>query len=248
MTYTFHTLKEKPHLRPEINRLSDASWPTFLLHGDITRWSLLFGRFPETQILVLDDEDKIAAVGHTVPIPWDGQLADLPPTMEDVLIRAEQAADEQRIPDALCAVSAMVSPEYRGQNLSSTLIQKMRTLASRLACAALLAPVRPIWKSRYPLIPMTRYVKWTREDGSPVDPWIRVHWRLGAEPLCVAPNTLTVEGTIQEWEDWTGETVYGSGKYIIPGALQPVDMDCERDVGRYQDPNYWMKHPVRDSG
>jgi len=244
MTYTFHTLEQKTYFRQHIKRLSDASWPAYLLHGNITRWNLLFDRFPETQILVLDGEDQLAAAGHTVPIPWNGQLADLPSTMEDILIRAEQAANDQRAPDALCAVSAMVSADHQGNNLSSTLIQEMRTVANRLACAALLAPVRPIWKSRYPLIPMARYVKWIREDGSPVDPWIRVHWRLGAEPLCVAPNTLTVEGTIQEWEDWTGETVYGSGKYIIPGALQPVHMNCEQDKGRYEDPNFWMKHPI----
>lgn len=244
MTFTFHSLKEKPHMRTEINRLSDASWPTFLLHGNISRWSLLFDRFPEYQILVLDAEEQLAAVGHTVPIPWNGKSSDLPSTMEDILIRSEGADDGQQAPDALCAMSAMVSADYRGQNLSTTLIEEMRAVARRYACSALLAPVRPIWKPRYPLIPMAHYVEWTREDGAPVDPWIRVHWRLGAEPLCVAPNTLTVEATIEEWEDWTGETVYGSGQYIIPGALQPVHMDCEQDVGRYEDPNYWMKHPL----
>ncbi|MGE5529033.1 MAG: GNAT family N-acetyltransferase, partial [Patescibacteria group bacterium] len=68
----------------------------------------------------------------------------------------------------------------------------MKTLAGRHACTALIAPVRPIWKTRYPLTPMESYVQWKRGDGAPFDPWIRVHWRLGAQPLCVAPNTLTV--------------------------------------------------------
>ena len=246
MNYTIYTLEKKPGYRQHINRLSDASWPTFLLHGDITRWSLLFDRFPEYQLLMVDADGTLIAAGHTVPIPWNGKRADLPSSMEDILIRAEGADDQQMAPDALCAMSAMVSADYRGQQLSSKLLREMRALTSRHALSALLAPVRPIWKSRYPLIPMARYVAWTREDGAAVDPWIRVHRRLGAEPLCVAPNTLTVEASIAEWEEWTGETVYGSGKYIIPGALRPVIMDCEKDVGRYEDPNYWMKHPVEE--
>jgi hypothetical protein len=29
------------------------------------------------------------------------------------------------------------------------------------------------------------------------------------------------------------------------GALQPVRMDPDRNEGRYEDPNVWMRHPVR---
>lgn len=35
-----------------------------------------------------------------------------------------------------------------------------------------------------------------------------------------------------------------SGHYVVPGALQPVAIDCERDEGCYEDPNVWMRHPV----
>ena len=91
---------------------------------------------------------------------------------------------------------------------------------------------------------MERYITWKQPDGWPLDPWLRVHWRLGAETLKVAPNTLTVEGTVQDWEQWTGMAFPESGAYVVPGALQPVDIDCEHDRGRAEDPNVWMKHPV----
>jgi hypothetical protein len=35
-----------------------------------------------------------------------------------------------------------------------------------------------------------------------------------------------------------------SGPYVVPGALQPVRMDVDRNEGRYEDPNVWMRHPV----
>ena len=46
---------------------------------------------------------------------------------------------------------------------------------------ALIAPVRPTWKERYPLTPIERYVLWRREDGLPYDPWLRTHERVGGE-------------------------------------------------------------------
>jgi hypothetical protein len=120
----------------------------------------------------------------------------------------------------------------------------MKTLAQANGCTSLIAPVRPTWKSRYPLFSLERYIHWQRKDGLPFDPWIRVHWRLGARFLCVAPNTLTVNGTVAKWETWTEMAFPESGQYVVPGALQPVNIDRENDLGRYEDPNIWMRHPV----
>lgn len=242
MTYTIHTLTQQPEADPQIERLSDEAWPAFLLHGNIHHWYLLFEMFPDYQLLLCDAAGTLIAVGHTVPLIWDGSVSDLPGTIEEILLRAEQAHRDQQAPNTVSALAAMVSSGHRGQNLSSAVIQEMKGLARQHGCTAMIAPVRPTWKSRYPLTPMERYVQWKRSDGAPLDPWIRVHWRLGAEPLCIAPNTLTVEGTVREWEGWTGMAFPESGSYVVPGALQPVNIDCERDTGRYEDPNYWMKH------
>ena len=57
-------------------------------------------------------------------------------------------------------------------------------------------------------------------------------------------DVLIVAGTVSEWEEWTGMRFPESGPYVVPGALQPVSMDLERDEGRYEDPNVWMRHPV----
>ena len=59
------------------------------------------------------------------------------------------------------------------------------------------------------------------------------------------PEALAVVGTIAEWEAWTGIAFPESGQYVVPGALQPVVIDRERDIGRYDDPNIWMRHPIR---
>lgn len=244
MTLQVFTLEQKPELRDGIDRLSAGSWPRFLLHGNATRWHLLFDLFPGYQLLFCDVESGLVAVGHTVPLVWDGSLSELPGTIDGILLRAEEAFRHGLKPDTLCALAAMVDAGHRGCGLSGILVEEMRALARRCSCTSLIAPVRPSWKSRYPLTPFERYVGWKTPDGTPFDPWIRVHHRLGALPLAIASNTLTVEGSVADWEEWTGMAFPETGPYVVPGALQPVSIDLGSDLGRYEDPNLWMLHAL----
>jgi hypothetical protein len=57
---------------------------------------------------------------------------------------------------------------------------------------------------------------------------------------------MIMTGTISEWEEWTGMRFPESDAYVVPGALRPVVMDLERDLGSYEEPNVWMRHPVND--
>ncbi len=246
-TFTIYTLAQKPGYLDQIEQLSAESWPVFLRNGNSYHWYVLDELFPDYQLLFCDEAGKLIACGHTVPLIWDGSLADLPGTIDEICVRAEKASQNKQTPNTLSAMAALVSSENRGQNLSSRIVQEMRTLASQHSCTALIAPVRPTWKTRYPLASFERYVEWKRVDGSPFDPWIRVHWRLGATPLCVAPNTLTVEASIKDWEQWTQMVFPDSGMYVVPGALQPVKIDVEHNIGIYEDPNYWMEHRVGES-
>lgn len=246
MQFEVFSLKERPDLTDQVDPLSEEAWPEFLRHGDTEHWGHLFDTFSEFQIVLCDPDGNVIALGHTVPVVWDGRTDDLPVTIDEIIVRGLRRKEKHETPNTLSALAVMVAGAYRRQGLSSVVLQEMRKLASRHGWNSLIVPVRPIWKSRYPLIPLERYAKWTRADGSPFDPWIRVHWRMGGEQLQVAPNTVTVTGTVAEWEGWTGLEFPGSGEYVVPGALQPVTVDRERDVGIYQDPNVWMRHQITD--
>ena len=244
MTYSLFTLDQRPDLEPQMEQNSQAAWPQFLLHGGMSHWHLVYETFAPYQLLLCDPDDTLVAHGHTVPLVWDGTLDDLPETIDEIVARAEQDQLHGRTPNTFSALAAVVNPQHQGQSLSRAIVLEMKAQAGRHGCTALIAPVRPTWKTRYPLTPMERYMRWTRPDGAPFDPWLRVHWRLGAATLKLAPNTLTVEGTVAEWEQWTGMAFPESGAYVVPGALQPVQIDRERDLGRAEDPNVWMRHPV----
>ena len=53
---------------------------------------------------------------------------------------------------------------------------------------------------------------------------------------------MVITGTVQESETSTGMNFPETGPYVVPEALQPVAIDLERDGGRYEDPNIWMRH------
>ena len=178
---------------------------------------------------------------QSVPFRREGGWDELPDGVEGVL---RQAFDVGGEPTTLSALVALLDPRRQGRGLSRLLLEGMREAAGRHGLDALVAPVRPTLKARYPLAPIERYLTWRRDDGSLFDPWLRVHERLGAEMLGVCPGSLVVRGLVAEWEEWTGMAFPDSGEYVVEGALVPVEIDREADRGTYVEPNVWMRHPV----
>ena len=210
----------------------------------LRHWPSLVRDFADLQPLICDRRGCVVAGGYTIPFAWDGRLATLPSGVDGVLERGVRDRRVGRRPTALSALLAAVDPKRQGQGLSRAVIRAMGRLATRHGLDALVAPVRPTLKHRYPLTPMDHYVRWRRRDGAPFDPWLRVHWRLGARVLRVAPRSMIVEGPVRAWERWTGLRFPASGGYVVPGALVPVTIDLRRNRGRYVEPNVWMLHPL----
>jgi GNAT superfamily N-acetyltransferase len=151
-------------------------------------------------------------------------------------------AEGPPMPTVLCALQILIAPECRGQGLSSRMIERMREIGRAHGLDTLIAPVRPNLKHRYPLTPIESYIAWRRPDGTLLDPWLRMHERLGAEIVKVAPESMRVAGTVAEWEQWAEMAFPETGSYVVPGALVPVEIDRERDEGLYLEPNVWMVH------
>lgn len=55
-------------------------------------------------------------------------------------------------------------------------------------------------------------------------------------------RSMVISGSVAEWEMWTGRCFPDSGPYVIPGALVPITIDREANVGIYLEPNVWMVH------
>ena len=248
MPFKTFTLRERPDLEDEFERLSEASWPRFLRQHDELGygqyWPSLYTTWAEWQLVLVDGMGPTIAATHAIPLVWNGTVDDLPSSIAEILARATADRDAGRTPNTLSALAAMVDARFRGKGMSQVAVRAMVDLARTHGLHTLIAPVRPADKSNYPLAPMERYAHWQNEDGLPMDRWIRVHARMGADILAVAPRTLVITGRVADWERWTEMRFPDSGSYVIPGALQPVAIDRQTDEGRYEDPNVWMRHTI----
>jgi GNAT superfamily N-acetyltransferase len=239
------TWDERPDLA-ERGPAAEDVWPEYNRHGDVFDdwWGPLLDELPEYQLALYDEAaDEVLAECHTGPLAWDRDDGSLPEGIDDALVRVVSGRRAGRPVDTLCAFAAEIAPGARGRGLAVELLRGMSELARRNGLGRLIAPVRPSWKERYPLAPIERYVRWRREDGQLLDPWMRLHERLGARVATPLPRSMRITGSVAEWEGWTGLAFPDSGDYVFPHGLAPLTVDRAADVGGYWEPNVWMVHP-----
>lgn len=242
--YTIASLAERPDLKDQHQATGGSGWPEFMLHDPvaIANWDKLVSWFAADQLSMLIDS-QVAAVINMVPLRVDPDLGKLPDRGVDWGVEKSVADhDNGTRPNALMGVQVVVGKAFRGQKLSEAAAREMIRHTRRRECEFLLLPVRPNGKQAYPLIPMDEYINWKDPDGLAFDGWLRVHQRLGGETIRICHQSMIISGTIAEWEEWTGQTFPGSGKYTVPFALNPIEIDIEQNLGRYIEPNVWVVH------
>jgi hypothetical protein len=238
------TLAEAPDLRGPMGDHNVAVWPDFMLEDPYAgrHWDHLFGAFAPFQVCLLDPDGRIVAALNSAPLVWDGSVPGLPEGWDDQLDRSVRDMEAGRLPDTLGAIQIVVRRDRQGSGLAGVMIATMQAIARLRRFHALIACVRPTDKERYPTIPIERYAAWTRPDGLPFDAWIRLHVRLGGRVVRPSPASMTIRGSVEEWETWTAMAFPESGDYVVPRAAALVHIDREADIGVYYDPNVWVVH------
>jgi len=218
------------------------SWPEFMRHDPIG--GLFYGnvetRFPEFVLVGQDDAGEVVACAYSIPFVLGGDP--LPDNGWDFVIRNGLLTSLRgQEPDAVSAVEIAVRPDRQGTGLSRQMLEAMRDNAAQRGFAELVAPVRPNGKTGMH-VPMSTHAFRVREDGLPVDPWLRVHVRAGGRIEKVAPRSMVIPGTLGEWREWTGLPFDETGPVLVPQALAPVHCDVEHGVAVYVEPNVWVVH------
>ena len=238
------TSGERHDLDEEARAAFHPTWPEFIFHDPVSAQFIerVEDYFPYYDVMLLD-QGHVVAGAWAVPLRWNGQVSGLPDRGYDgALISSVTGRENGESVDTLCIMAAAVRADRQGTGLAGQALTALRERAVGTGLHHVIAPVRPALKSRYPITPMESFARWMREDGLHIDPWIRTHQRLGATILAPAPKAMTVTGTVAEWEGWTGMGFPDSGRYVVPDALDPVDIDREQDRGTYEETNLWMQH------
>lgn len=245
------SLADRPELGGDVLGVLASRWPPYMLAGQAGHGAdleeLLTAR-PQDHVLLLDASDQVLGVALSIPLWWDQTVAGLPAGWDDAIDRSVRQAQEGRSPNTTCALSITIAPSAARQNLAVQCLAGLKQVARRAGSRALLAPIRPILKADYPLVEMSSYLTWRTPDDRVFDPWLRLHLREGAELLQVAPRSMTISGSLGDWQEWVGQTFPGSGDFIIAGGLVPLRVDAAAGTAVYVEPNVWMAHHLSDEG
>jgi len=239
------TNSDRPDLQGSAQAPLRDGWPAFVLRDPVSNShrDAVARYFPRFDVLLLDDDDEVLARATAVALRWDGDASTLPEDGYDgALITAVTEHENGVEPDTLCVVAATVRTDRTGGGLAGAVLTALRERAAEAGLRRVIVPVRPTLKASYPLTSMADFAGWTREDGLHLDPWIRTHQRLGATILTPAPRSMVVSGTVEQWEKWTGMAFPQTGRYVVPGGLDLLAIDRERDQGTYEETNLWMRH------
>ncbi|WP_336212997.1 N-acetyltransferase [Nonomuraea sp. LPB2021202275-12-8] len=246
MTLRITTLAERPEFAATLWDMP-SSWQEFMLNDPIADffYAVAARTYPE-YVLVADDDGepgRLVARGCTMPFSHDG--GEPPDDGWDGVIRRGWLAGQRGVrPNRISALEITVRSDLLGSGISPRMVRAMRDNAARLGFDELLAPVRPNQKHLEPHTPMSEYAFRARADSLPHDAWLRVHVRAGGKIVKVAPRSMVVPGTLAEWRRWTGLPFDRSGAIEVPGALNPVHCEVERDYAVYVEPNVWVSHPL----
>jgi GNAT superfamily N-acetyltransferase len=239
------TLAERPEL---LGRLYDPEdgWPEFMKHDPVAN-SLLSeipGTFPACCVVATLDGEVIAR-GLSVPFVFPTERRpELPDDGWDAVM-TWGTADHRRgeAPTVASALEIAIDQDHLGKGLSYRMLDALRNAVRKQGLDTLYAPVRPNGKQD-PSLPMATYVERRREDGLPVDPWLRVHVKAGATIVKVAPASMVIPGSLQQWREWTGLPFDTEGDVHVPGALAPVHCYPAHDQAVYVEPNVWVRHDL----
>ncbi|MFE7777996.1 N-acetyltransferase [Streptomyces sp. NPDC057445] len=243
---TITTLSERPELQGPLWAMPDT-WPKFILNDPVgwANMGRIVAELPEYVLVATDPEGAVVARGFSVPfaLDTDGRRG-LPATgWDQVLLWAFSDRRHGRTPDTVSAIEITVEKGMLGRGISGRMVAAMRDNARALGFGELVAPVRPNGKHLVPQAPMSEYAFRTREqDGLPHDPWLRVHVRAGGVVERVAPASMTVSGSLEQWRDWTGLPFDTDGPVTVPGALVPVNCSTAHGYAVYVEPNVWVRH------
>ncbi len=237
------TTADRPDLADQRTAALLGVWPEFIFHDQVSAslTDRVTSEFPRYDVTILDG-GQVVAGGWGVPLRWDGTVPGLPGGYDGALLTAISGLEQDVAPDTLCAMAVAVRRDRQGAGLGGRVLTALQARAADAGLTRMIVPVRPVLKARYPLASMASFARWARADGTHLDSWIRTHQKLGATILGPAPRSMVVTGTVTEWEDWAQMAFPETGRYVVPGALDLVDIDRDQDIGHYEETNLWMRH------
>jgi hypothetical protein len=170
-------------------------------------------------------QERLAAGGVTTRIFWDGEPETLPAGWEGTIARSylNSTAGDRRV-NTLVPLLAFTTARFRRQNASGTVLNAMcksgQQEGFRYAIIPALPPLQ--FKREYAGISMRELAALKREDGQPLDHWIRVHVKKGADVIGLYDHSHRFALSLSDFNRHISSTPLTSSGYHI--------VETDRDV------------------
>ncbi|WP_298538884.1 GNAT family N-acetyltransferase [uncultured Aquimarina sp.] len=230
------------HLLEQYRNAINFAFPEVILNSQTTKkyWSRLEEYFPNTQLFMIREDNKLIGFMNIVPIFWDQPFTELPEEGWDWLVKKGISDFESGIqPNSLGGLQIVVTQEFQGQGFSKLLIARAKKVKEDLGHKNFIIPIRPILKYKFPEMKMKNYMS-LQENGKIMDPWIRTHLESGAKIIKVCEKSMNVIGDIHFWENLLDIKIIKSGTYMVDGALNLIKIDVKNNFGEYKEENIWI--------
>lgn len=213
----------------------------------------LLGRskvFPKGQLVTTDIQGNPLASLSMNRISWNGNPLSLPSW--DMVAGEPTTYERTYQPqgNALVMMSMNVDPLHQGEGLAKRLIEQAKLLAIELGVEYIIGSFRPNEFGKYKAMEgkqhttFREYISKTRDDGLPIDGWIRNLYRNGMKPIQIDAKAMTVTIPIEEFFNYQKTYNVGSWKEVSPGIWECGEVgswqiNYANSTATYQESNLW---------
>jgi len=235
---------DSPELKKAASSIEQAAWDE-LGYLNYTRahyehYQDLLDEYPDFQLCLVDQETGYpVAVANSVPFACSGP-DELPPEGWDWVV--ETAAKKDARANMLGALAVSVPAVHRSKGYARLMIRSLIELAEAKKFSGVVVPVRPTGKVKHPWVPISEYLTWTDPNGRPYDPWVRSHLASGGKLVGPCERSMVVHEPLGFWENWSKTRFKETGPYALKGAIAPVKIDVDLQIGTYEEPNVWVAY------
>ena len=205
-------------------------------------------------------QEHLAGGGITTRICWDGRPETLPPGWQGAVKSSflDSRASDRPV-NTLVPLLAFTASRFRRQNASSAVLNAMcrsgQEQGFRYAIIPALPPLQ--FTREYAGIAMEELAKLRRQDGQPLDHWIRVHLKKGAEIIGYCEHSHRFALSLNDFRANISSTpILQSGYHVVESdrdvvlrlsretAWQRIYADLEREIVSFDWGCVWVRYDL----
>ncbi len=213
----------------------------------------MFDKIPLDWILLIDassgeGKSRLLAHGVATRVSWSGDATGLPSGWQGAVRKSYLDSVVERVTcNTLVGLFINVEPQFRERGLAAVVVDAMKTIRSDQALAHFVIPLRlpQHYKRENAELSMAQFSALRREDGRPVDHWLRLHLQLGAQIVTTSEISHQHAMNGRDFAEQFGSRFESTGYHLVEknGEWFRAYVDVDRDFVLVNQGCVWVQYP-----